>query len=170
MQYDSRDRLIIAQVAVKAAVELSLADDTINLGATAVEIQDTIFALAEAPHGATSVQQPLATVIEHPSLANVPAPIAEAFTTPSGQAPIDMSQVPAAQPIGAESPAEVLWADALFHNPGDWFNNVGSEKAKTGGGTGPDFKHRRITKGKYNLGLWVDSKETPAFVSAKLGR
>jgi hypothetical protein len=68
--------------------------------------------------------------------------------------------------------ARDLSNDALIDNPNDWYNNVGDVKASSGGGIGPDYRHKTI-KGDngQNLGLWLNGKygPAPAWVFEKLG-
>jgi len=168
-----KDRLIVAQVAAKAAVELQVAGNTAPLGELAGQIQDMIYSLAGAPLGASDFAAAPA-----PAPAAVPAPqvsmspeqmVNNAFTTQSGQAPVNMAAIPEAQPINENSPAEVLWANALFHAPGDWYDNTGEPRASKNGGKGPDFRHKTLKQGQYNLGLWIKSGDTPDWAKNKLG-
>ena len=160
-----KDRLIVAQVATKAAVELKTAGDATQLGELAGQIQDIIYSLAGAPLGVSDFAAAPA-----PQVAMSPEQMVNnAFTTQSGQAPVNMAAVPAAQAINESSPAEVLWANALFHAPDDWYDNTGEPRASKNGGKGPDFRHKSLTQGKYNLGLWIKSGDTPDWAKNKLG-
>lgn len=174
-----KDRLIVAQVSAKAAVELKTAGDPAPLGELAGQIQDMIYNLAGAQLGASDfagVAGPTPMAAPAPA----PAPVAQvsmtpeqmvnnAFTTESGQAPVNMAAVPPAQAVNENSPPEVLWADALFHAPHDWYDNTGEPRASKNGGKGPDFRHKVLKQGQYNLGLWIKSGDTPAWAKNKLG-
>lgn len=170
-----KDRLIVAQVAAKAAVELKTAGDAAPLGELAGQIQDMIYNLAGAQLGASDFAG-----IATPTPTAAPAPVAQvsmtpeqmvnnAFTTESGQAPVNMAAVPPAQAVNENSPPEVLWADALFHAPHNWYDNTGEPRASKNGGKGPDFRHKELKQGQYNLGLWIKSGDTPAWAKNKLG-
>lgn len=160
-----KDRLIVAQVATKAAVELKTAGDATQLGELAGHIQDIIYSLAGAPLGVSDFAAAPA-----PQVAMSPEQmINNAFNTQSGQTPVNMAAVPDAQPINENSPAEVLWANALFHSPSDWYDNTGEPRASKNGGKGPDFRHKTLKQGQYNLGLWIKSGDTPDWAKNKLG-
>lgn len=59
------------------------------------------------------------------------------------------------------------WQDALINNPGNWYNNVGDPKARSGGGRGPDFRHKQDS----DQALFLNGKYGPAepWVFEKLG-
>jgi hypothetical protein len=174
-----KDRLIVAQVAAKAAVELKAAGDQRNIGELAGEIQDMIYRLAGAQIGASDFAAGSVTVIPETvqvydsaaaTVSMTPEQMVDAaFTSPSGQAPVNMAAIPAPQPINENSPPEVLWANALFHAPNDWYDNTGEPRASKNGGKGPDFRHKTLKQGQYNLGLWIKSGDTPDWAKNKLG-
>ena len=199
---DNRERLIVAQVAVKAAVELRTAGDQTPIGELAGKLQAVIYKLADRP----SVPDPLppratpaplpplppgrvtsemvaatgppvneftAAVaevqgVQTPAAASVTAVADMIYKTFPGT--VDVTAAPPVQAqISAESPDEVLWADALRHNPQDWYDNLLDEKASVNGGKSPDYKHKTLKKGQFNLGLWAKSGSTPDWVKKTLG-
>jgi len=58
-----------------------------------------------------------------------------------------------------------LW-DYLYTNPAAAFNNLGDQRAKSGGGKGPDFKFKNSGNPFSGEGLWADSIPT-AFNTAE---
>lgn len=58
------------------------------------------------------------------------------------------------------SSPENRWRDALIDNPDDWYNNVGDEKASSGGGRGPDFRFK--DENMEVKSLWLNSQYGPA--------
>jgi len=196
MQFTDKDRLIVAQVAVKAAVEIAhvkaQADDLAPTGAIVADtrhIYDLIFATAE---GTQTVPQPAPVVaappvvqpVPQPAPLSMPQPAPEATLTPqqtvemittqfqgaAGEQPVNMAAVPPAQAqITNDSPIDVKWSDALLHNPNNWEDRRQDPKSQTAGGRGPDFRHKFVKNGRWPVGLWVQSGDTPGWVTAKLG-
>lgn len=150
-QLTDKDTLIVAQVAGKIAAELAAIDgDTGTFGGHC----ETAFAaiMDLAGHQPSNVVQMRASEPAQPA----EDVIRDAFPGAS-----------TVGPITAQSSKADLWAD-FFRNRDDWFNNIGDERAKSGGGKGPDVKHKTIKSGQYAIGLWIDSKDTPAWVKEKL--
>ena len=183
MGYDQRDRLIVAQVAAKAAVELRTAGDQTSITDLAQSVQKLIFNLAAQDLTLQAAvpshsQQPVAVPLQAPVTVPVPgappappAPAPAPMVQPGPVSPAEMIAAAAASAqtgLSHQSPAEVLWADALQNAPQDWYDNRNDQRASMNGGKGPDFRHKTLKKGQYNLGLWVKSGDTPGWVVAHL--
>lgn len=136
--------------------------------------------LAGAGLGAVPVQQATDTTVVpfpghvHPSQVPTSAPShvhtvqAPASAYPAGPPAYAHAHQSAAQPAavpgGASSPDETLW-NQFFADPGAWYNNA-TDKRST---AAPDFRHKQLTDSKgRGIGLWIDSKGTPAWVRGAL--
>jgi len=161
----SKDNLIVAQTASKVAGELfqGKGASVLNSGdfATAVElIYSTILDVAgdETPPQ-LSQQQAEDKVIE-------------AFTPPSGEAPVrvDQDDIPVPvntgsghtpgtpKPLHGKSTMVQKCEDAFFHNPDDWTVFTSGE-GSVHGGTKPDLSHKTLEVNGYKLAVWLfDSK------------
>ena len=69
------------------------------------------------------------------------------------------SQPQLAQPPASTNKKQNLW-DYLYTNPAAAFNNLGDQRAKSGGGKGPDFKFKNSGNPFSGEGLWADSIPT----------
>ena len=167
----TKDNLIVAQTASKVAGELfqGKGASVLNSGdfATAVEliystILDVVGDDAETPPQ-LSQQQAEDKVIE-------------AFTPPSGEAPVrvDQDDIPvpvktekviisghtpgAPKPLHGKSTMVQKCEDAFFHNPDDWTVFTSGE-GSVHGGTKPDLSHKTLEVNGYKLAIWLyDSK------------
>jgi len=95
----------------------------------------------------------------------VPAPVGQLTPNP---APVPTG--PAPIPGGVSNPVEADWLD-LFNNQGNWYDNRADKASGKTKATAPDFKHktRKTPDGKWNVGLYVSNKDTPAWVKQQLG-
>tara|TARA_B100000519_G_C14082870_1_gene362449 strand:- start:88 stop:588 length:501 start_codon:yes stop_codon:yes gene_type:complete len=64
-----------------------------------------------------------------------------------------------ATPPASSNKKQNLW-DYLYTNPAAAFNNLGDQRAKSGGGKGPDFKFKNSGNPFSGEGLWADSIPT----------
>ena len=83
------------------------------------------------------------------------------------QAQVNLAQGGVAAPPAVDfENDEARWRDALVDNPQNWYNNVRDAKATSGGGKGPDFRH----KADKDQGVFLYGKfPAPAWVYEKLG-
>jgi len=195
LQTDDRQALIVAQVAVKAAVEIAqikagigTPDPTSHIVADTKSIAKTIFLVADELVANVPVVAPQPTAIQPPAVdftsqpqfitaQGNPSPqqavveqIMTQFQGPQGQAVTDMANVPAPQAqISNDSPPDVKWSDALLHNPQNWDDQRSNARSSVNGGKSPDFRHKWLKNGKWAIGLWVKSGDTPAWVHERLG-
>lgn len=163
MALDQRDHSIIAQVAVKGAVELLAHRPDLggDLHTHAETISNEIYSQIQSRTQSDSVETiqqtfPGAQVVQGPAPSGPPpAAPAPAPAPAAGPAPIP----------NAEPSVEDLWRD-LFENFDQWWDNREDKRNSKA----PDFKHK-TKKGDngYNLGLWVNSKDTPDWVKERLG-
>lgn len=147
---DQRSREIIAQTAVKIAGDMAG-----KLGAP-----DRLEEFSESAYAK------ILDLIQGDS----PAQVAPVYQMVPNEPEAEIVQAFNATPVvDSGSTDEDLWRD-FFNNPGDWYDNIGDPKAKTGGGKGPDIKHKTLKDktGQYALGLWVDGRGTPKWVKERL--
>ena len=64
-----------------------------------------------------------------------------------------------ATPPASSNKKQNLW-DYVYTNPAAVFNNLGDQRAKSGGGKGPDFKFKNSGNPFSGEGLWADSIPT----------
>jgi hypothetical protein len=177
MPLTSTDQSIVAQVAAKIASDLAIAsadvriEDVVNdfayaLDAVATKLFDTInVAIAESalPGSVPVAGPPAAAPAAVPPAAAAPAPAAAPPAAAPAAAP---AAGPAAVPATtADATLDGYWRD-LFEHPENWYDNRNDPKRPRGA---PDFKHKSLKSGKYNVGLYVDDKKNPDWVKAHFG-
>ena len=169
MNISDKDRIIIAQVAVKEAATLYQGrGPDLNEGQffiVAQEVHETLWGLIRGQEPAGAAQAVESVVNQFPGAQVVPqpTPVPVAAPAPLPQ-PAAAAQPPAGGPVNANSSVEQLWAD-VFNNADNWYDNRGSKTNPKS----PDFKHKTIKSGQYFVALWVDSDDTPAWVKQQLG-
>ncbi|RMF59964.1 MAG: hypothetical protein D6746_07490 [Bacteroidetes bacterium] len=158
---DDRTLEILAQVAFKAAVETygeKAADDVDGVEGLTLAYARALVSVIDA------LKEEDGAFVSEPSFPARATDDEVKLVTDAFPGSVEISKIPPKQPISADSPVEVLWADALVHNRDDWYDNYGDPRASSGGGKGPDFKHKSLKKGRFTLGLWVNSNSTPDWV------
>lgn len=153
---NSKDLQIIAQSSLKAAVDAT-ADGTDPAAITAVAdvFFDWVLKTAEAAGNELGVTQQATNVVVggFPAGSVSPQP-----TAPAGSPPPMAPAAPPAPPVaptaasGGGNKAEALWRQ-YFENPDQWWDNRGDSRASSGGGKGPDFRHKDTGEG-----LWLSGK------------
>jgi hypothetical protein len=175
MSLDAKDQCIVAQVAAKIASDLAIASTDVRiedvvtdfayaLDAVATKLFDTInVAIAES---ALPGSVPVASVPAAISPAAVPPAAAPAAGPPAAAPAAAPAAGPAAVPATtADASLDGYWRD-LFEHPENWYDNRNDPKRPRGA---PDFKHKTLKSGKYNVGLYVDDKKNPDWVKAHFG-
>ena len=153
-----KDKLIVAQVAVKAATDLAANGhiQTNAIGEIAADLYAEVFNLTHLVFGDAPAQ---------------PAPAAQPAPQSWEQAAQAVEQAfPGAQrtePSGPpESPKDALWRSALVDSPNDWWDNRADKRNPKA----PDFKAKNNgpqIDGK-PAALWIDSRDTPSWVEGHL--
>lgn len=168
MSITEREQVIIAQTAVKGAVELVAHNPNFGespIGEVAGEVFAAIIDLTDVELGATPSPPPVQQSAKPQPTAKGP------FKAPKpqdgGQAKVASVLKKAFPGTTTESKTEELWKE-LFDNPDAWWDNRESKKTPTG----PDFrvKDRERTGPKgYPLSLWISADDTPEWVLEALG-
>ena len=181
MNEEEKNLSIVSQVAGKITGHVVQSDAAI------AAVRDGVFAeihaailcvLLDKTDSAPSAPAPLASVTEHPAAAENDAAVQAVLNSiPDStleSAPIQHAAGAPTQ-ISHTSPNEVLFEDALVHNPDKWWDNTREVKASVNGGKGPDFRHKDLKNkdGKFNIAIWVNSEYSPTapdWVWDKIGR
>ena len=167
MSLTEKDKLIVAQVAVKGAVELA-ASGCIQFEAitdTAADLYAEVFNISALALATTAPAVPLQAVP-----APTPAPPQQSLPDYEQAAQQVEQAFPGTQrtePTGPpESPKDAMWRSALIDSPGDWWDNRIDKRNPRA----PDFKAKN--NGPHTNGepavLWIDSKDLPAWVPSHL--
>ena len=155
MTLTEKDKLIVAQVAVKAASELAAHGhiQTNAIGDIAADLYAEVFNLTQLTFGQPADK----TRGELPhSLEQAAQAVEQAF--PGAQR---------TEPTGPpESPKDALWRSALIDNPGEWWDNRTDKRNPKA----PDFKAKNNGPkiDGQPAALWIDSKDKPAWVDGHL--
>ena len=155
-----KDKLIVAQVAVKAATDLAANGhiQTGQIGDTAADLYAEVFNLSQLTFGTATETA-------------APAPVAASEPQTYEQAAQKVEQAfPGAQrtePSGPPaSPRDALWRSALVDSPDSWWDNRHDKRNPKA----PDFKAKNNgpqIDGK-PAALWIDSRDTPDWVAGHL--
>ena len=152
-----KDKLIVAQVAVKAASELAAHGhiQTNAIGDIAAELYAEVFNLTQLTFGQPA-PAPQPAQPEPQNWEQAAQAVEQAF--PGAQR---------TEPTGPpESPKDALWRSALIDNPGEWWDNRTDKRNPKA----PDFKAKNNgpkVDGQ-PAALWIDSKDKPDWVDAHL--
>ncbi len=136
-----------AQTAANAAATLFQGTGNVDeFGATIQRIAKFVVAFGEIPSDSQRQAGAIATAQENLAQGGVQATVSRDLSTD-----------------------EARWQDALNNTPNDWYNNVGNDKAASGGGRGPDFRFKNENADV--TPLWLNGKygPAPAWVFEKLG-
>jgi len=189
---DDRSRDIAVNVALNMARDFTVA--AINNGSLDPDNVNAVvnhFTSLTAPlvdvvvgtHASTVVEQNVQAAFPGTTVQHAVAPFGPADQMPTAPQPVGpvaqpfpvaASPYPQAGPApipgGVTNPVEADWTE-LFQNPGNWYDNRADKASGKTKATAPDFKHktRKTPDGKWNVGLYVSNKDTPAWVKQQLG-
>jgi hypothetical protein len=153
---DTRTQEIIAQVAVKGAVEL------IGSAAFAETTEEQFAELLQAT--ATIVYDTIVHLATPSAVAVVQAQFPGAEVVPSNVVPISSGPAPVpGVASGSNSSDEAKW-QRYFANPSGYYDNRGNKTNPKS----PDFKAK--VGGRDAEALWINSKGTPGWVYARFGQ
>lgn len=167
MSITEKDRLIVAQVAVKAATDLAANGhiQTNDIGDVAADLYAEVFNIGQLVFGNGQAPELKVGSAKAAELADQSAP-----QTVEQAAAVIEQNFPGAQrtePQGPPaSPKDALWRSALIDNPDSWWDNRGDKRNPKA----PDFKAKN--NGPQVDGqpaaLWIDSRDKPDWVDAHL--
>jgi hypothetical protein len=171
MALDAKDQSIVAQVAAKIAADLAIASADVRIEDVVTDFAYALDAVATKLYDTINVAIAESALPGSVPVASVPAAVPPAAAPAAGPPP---AAAPAAAPAAGPAAVPATTADAsldgywrdLFEHPENWYDNRNDPKRPRGA---PDFKHKTLKSGKYNVGLYVDDKKNPDWVKAHFG-
>jgi hypothetical protein len=171
MALDAKDQSIVAQVAAKIAADLAIASADVRIEDVVTDFAYALDAVATKLYDTINVAIAESALPGSVPVGGVPAAVPPAAAPAAGPPP---AAAPAAAPAAGPAAVPATTADAsldgywrdLFEHPENWYDNRNDPKRPRGA---PDFKHKTLKSGKYNVGLYVDDKKNPDWVKAHFG-